>query len=359
MTSGTITASNGQQDATATQSDGDAAEHVLEPALRRLIARSVFQRCHLLDLDDYSASDIRAVLALAAGMRDTLARGARRLPILQGRTLVNLFYENSTRTRVSFELAAKYLCADVVNVTASGSSVAKGESLIDTVRTLQALGAEILVVRHSQSGAPDLIARHIDGVVVNAGDGWHAHPSQALLDLFTLEEQLGSMVGRRVAIVGDILHSRVARSNLWALTTAGAEVVLCGPPTLVPRQLADLVSARPTPDGAPRRVRVEHRIDQALEGADAVMVLRLQRERQAAGLLPSLRGYTAQYGLTARRLALANPGALVLHPGPMNEGVEIDPDVAHGAASVVERQVSNGIAVRMALLALLVQARGT
>jgi aspartate carbamoyltransferase catalytic subunit len=317
---------------------------------------TAFHRRHLLDLDDFSASEIRALLDLAAEMRDALTRPVRRQLILQGRTLVNLFYENSTRTRVSFELAAKHLSADVVNVTASSSSVTKGESLIDTAQTLQALGADIVVMRHSQSGAPDLVARHIDGAVINAGDGWHAHPSQALLDLFTMQEQLGDMAGRRVAIVGDILHSRVARSNLWALTAVGAEVVLCGPPTLLPQQVAELAAARTTPDGRRRRVRVEHRIEQALAGADVVMALRLQRERQAEGLLPSLREYTVRYGLDARRLALASPSALVLHPGPMNEGVEITPEVAHGTASVIERQVTNGLAVRMAILASLVRA---
>jgi aspartate carbamoyltransferase catalytic subunit len=314
-------------------------------------------RRHLLDVDDFSAAELRAVLRLAYDMRDHLAPPTQRLPTLCGRTVVNLFYENSTRTRVSFELAAKHLGADVVNVAASGSSVAKGESLIDTVRTLQALGADVVVMRHGQSGAPDLVARHLDGIVINAGDGWHAHPSQALLDLFTMHERLGDLAGKRVAIIGDILHSRVARSNLWALTALGAEVVLCGPPTLMPPQLAALVAARPTPDGCARRVRIERRIECALEGADVVMALRLQRERQAAGLLASLGEYRAHFGLSAQRMALARRDALVMHPGPMNEGVEIDPDVAHGSASVIERQVSNGVAVRMAILTLLARAR--
>jgi aspartate carbamoyltransferase catalytic subunit len=316
-----------------------------------------FRRRHLLDLDDFSAGEIRALLDAAAGMRAALARPGVRLDQLRGRTLVNLFYENSTRTRVSFELAGKHLGADVVNVTASGSSVAKGESLIDTVRTLRALGADLVVMRHSQSGAPDLVARHTDAAVINAGDGWHAHPSQALLDLFTMEQHLGRMAGRRVAIVGDIQHSRVARSNLWALTAVGAEVVLCGPPTLVPAQLVALATARPTPDGAPRRIRIEHHLEAALPDADVIMVLRLQRERQAAGLLPSLREYATRYGLNARRLALARPGALIMHPGPMNEGVEIAPEVAHGPASLIEQQVTNGVAVRMAILDLLLRAR--
>jgi aspartate carbamoyltransferase catalytic subunit len=328
------------------------------PAVPQPRPAPTWTRRHLLDLDDFTRDELRAVMRTASEMRAALDHGTQRLPVLQGRTLVNLFYENSTRTRVSFELAAKRLGADVVNVTASGSSVAKGESLIDTVRTLQALGAEIVVMRHSQSGAPDLVARSIDGCVVNAGDGWHAHPSQALLDLFTMEERLGDLRGRRVVIVGDILHSRVARSNVWALTTAGAEVVLCGPPTLVPRQLADLAAARRTPEGNLRRVRVEHRLEHALEGADVVMALRLQRERQAGGLLPSLDEYSRLYGLDERRLALANRGALIMHPGPMNEGVEIAPDLAHGERSLVERQVANGLAVRMGVLALLVQTRG-
>ncbi|HYM28430.1 MAG TPA: aspartate carbamoyltransferase catalytic subunit, partial [Steroidobacteraceae bacterium] len=316
-----------------------------------------FTRRHLLDVDEWSAAELRAVLRLAHDMRDHLGPPVRKLPTLRGHTVVNLFYENSTRTRVSFELAAKHLGADVVNVSASGSSVAKGESLVDTVRTLQALGADVVVMRHGQSGAPDLVARHLDGIVINAGDGWHAHPSQALLDAFTMQEALGELAGRRVAIVGDILHSRVARSNLWALTTLGAEVVLCGPPTLVPPSLAALVAARRTPDGQPRCVRIEPCIERALAGADVVMALRLQRERQAAGLLPSLGEYRAHYGLSAERVALARCGALVMHPGPMNEGVEIDPEVAHGAASVIERQVTNGVAVRMAILTLLARAR--
>jgi aspartate carbamoyltransferase catalytic subunit len=328
------------------------------PQAPQPLSAPTWSRRHLLDLDDFSLDELRTVMRMAASMHAALDRGTQRLPALQGRTVVNLFYENSTRTRVSFELAAKRLGAEVVNVTASGSSVAKGESLIDTVRTLQALGAEIVVMRHSQSGAPDLVARHFDGCVVNAGDGWHAHPSQALLDLFTMEERLDDMRGRRVVIVGDILHSRVARSNVWALTAAGAEVVLCGPPTLVPRHLAELAASRRTPEGNVRRVRVEHRLERALEGADVVMALRLQRERQAAGLLPSLDEYTRLYGLDERRLALANRGAVVMHPGPMNEGVEIAPEVAHGERSLVERQVANGLAVRMALLALLVQSRG-
>jgi aspartate carbamoyltransferase catalytic subunit len=316
-------------------------------------------RRHLLDLDDWTPDEMRAILARADEMRALLDNSsAPRLESLRGYVLVNLFYENSTRTRVSFELAGKRLGADLVNITVSASSVAKGESLRDTVRTLEALGARIVVVRSSAAGAPDLIARAIQGSVINAGDGWHAHPSQALLDLYTLERHLGSVVGRRVVILGDILHSRVARSNVWALTAMGAEVTVCGPATLLPPSTATLYASRPTPGtNAPRCVAVEPNVERALAGADAVMVLRLQRERQQVGLLPSLREYTRQYGLSEARLSLAQPDALVLHPGPMNEGVEIDPAVAAGPQSVIEEQVTNGVAVRMALLEALAPAR--
>lgn len=314
-------------------------------------------RQHVLDLDDWTPTEMRVLLDHAAAMRDMLSQPESRLKTLQGRVLVNLFYENSTRTRISFEVAGKKLGADVVNVAASASSVTKGESLRDTVETLQALGAYIVVVRSSQSGAPDIIARTIRGGVINAGDGWHAHPTQALLDLFTLERHLGAVAGKRIVILGDILHSRVARSNVWSLTAAGAEVVLCGPRTLLPPAATDLYTARLTPGtGARRCVTVEPDCARALRDADAVMVLRLQRERQQAGLLPSLREYAQRYGLNEERLKLAKPGALVLHPGPMNEGVEIASVVAHGAASVIEEQVTNGVAVRMAVLEMVAGA---
>lgn len=314
-------------------------------------------RRHVLDLDDWTPDELHALLDRAATMREMLSQPELRLKILQGRVLVNLFYENSTRTRISFEVAGKKLGADVVNVTASASSVTKGESLRDTVETLQALGAHIVVVRSSQSGAPDVIARTIRGGVINAGDGWHAHPTQALLDLFTLKRRLDTVAGKRIVILGDILHSRVARSNVWSLTAAGAEVVLCGPRTLLPPAAADLYAARLTPGtGSNRRVTVEPDCARALRDADAIMVLRLQRERQQAGLLPSLREYARRYGLNEERLKLARPGALVLHPGPMNEGVEIASSVAHGAASVIEEQVTNGVAVRMAVLEMVAES---
>ncbi len=309
---------------------------------------------HLLDVDHLTAADLDTVMRRADEMAVILRhRGARRAS-LQGVGVTILFYEASTRTRVSFEAAAKRLGADVVNVAAASSSVTKGESLVDTVRTLEALGADVLVMRHGRSGAPYLAADAFSGHVVNAGDGWHAHPSQALLDLYTLRASLpgGRIAGRKVVILGDILHSRVARSNVWSLTAAGADVWVCGPATLLPGFEA-WARAMPTD----RRLTVTTDIDGALEGAHAVMALRLQQERMTAGLLPSLTEYTADYGLTTARLRRARPGALVLHPGPMNEGVEIAPDVASGPTSVITDQVANGIAVRMAVLELLAAPR--
>jgi aspartate carbamoyltransferase catalytic subunit len=255
---------------------------------------------------------------------------------------------------VSFEVAAKNLSAEVVNIAAATSSVTKGESLVDTVRTVEALGAQMLVIRHAVSGAPYLAAETFSGSVLNGGDGWHAHPTQALLDLYTLRSRLpggpgASLDGRKIVILGDILHSRVARSNIWTLTAAGADLWLCGPSTLL--RGFDAWAVRGAADG--RRFHVTSSIAEALRDADAVMALRIQKERMAAGLLPSLREYAARYGLTRERLALARPDAVVLHPGPMNEGVEIAPDVAAGTQSLIEEQVRNGVAVRMALLYLL------
>jgi aspartate carbamoyltransferase catalytic subunit len=304
-------------------------------------------RRHILDLDDWEPGEVIQVLDTARVMKEVLARPVRKLPTLRGKTIVTAFYESSTRTRISFEVAAKILGADAVNMTASASSVTKGESLLDTVRTLQAIGADMVVMRHPQSGAPWVVADRLNASIVNGGDGWHAHPTQALLDLFTIRERLGTVAGKRVTILGDVLHSRVARSDIWGLNLLGADVTVCGPPTLLPR---DWVVS---PETLPWRLRVEERIEPALEGADVVMALRLQRERQHSGLIPSVREYCKLYALTTERLALAEPGALVMHPGPMNEGVEISPDVAHGAQSVIEEQVTNGVAVRMALLYLL------
>ena len=313
---------------------------------------SFWHRRHVLDLDDFSAEEIGLVMETADAMKEVLGRQIARVPTLRGTTIVTLFYEASTRTRTSFELAARVLGADVISIAAGASSVQKGESLVDTVLTLQAVGADMLIMRHRYSGAPYLAARHSRFKVVNAGDGWHAHPTQALLDLYTMRSHLGDLRGRKVVIVGDITHSRVARSNMWGLTAVGARVVICGPPTLMPVGL----------NGADRRerdelalppVEIDLNLDRAIEGADVVMALRLQLERQQAGLIPSIREYTRLYQVNAERLARAQPGALVLHPGPVNEGIEISPEVAHGAHSLIEEQVTNGVAVRMAVLYLL------
>jgi aspartate carbamoyltransferase catalytic subunit len=319
---------------------------LLGPGQASLLHPGNRPRRNVLDLDDFSVQEIEWVLNNAREMKDVLQRPIKKVPTLRGKTLVTLFYESSTRTRVGFEVAAKALTADTVSVAASSSSVTKGESLIDTIRTLQALGADFVVMRHHQAGAPYLIAQEVSASVINAGDGWHAHPTQALLDLFTIRERLGRIAGLRVAIVGDILHSRVARSNLWGLTLMGANVVLCGPPTMLP--------ASAFGEGLlPWNVERTYRLEEALEGADVVMVLRMQLERQSGGLFPSLREYARTYGLTEERLAWAKPGAVVMHPGPMNEGVEIDPRVARGPQSVIETQVTNGVAVRMSVLYLL------
>jgi aspartate carbamoyltransferase catalytic subunit len=314
-----------------------------------------WQHRHLLDVDGLSAADLELVMRTTDAMREVLARPIAKVPALRGRQVTILFYEASTRTRVSFEVAAKNLTADVVNIAASTSSVSKGESLVDTVRTVEALGAHMLVMRHSVSGAPYLAAEIFGGSVLNGGDGWHAHPTQALLDLYTMRSHLseGSLAGRKVVILGDLLHSRVARSNIWTLTAAGADLWLCGPATLV-RGFEAWASRGAA---ASRRFHVTTSIDEALRDADVVMALRIQRERMASGLLPSLREYAARYGLTAERLRAAKPDVLVMHPGPMNEGVEIAPDVAAGSHSVITDQVTNGVAVRMALLYLLAGAQ--
>jgi aspartate carbamoyltransferase catalytic subunit len=299
-------------------------------------------RRHVIDLDDFTPTEILEVLETAESMKEVLAREIKQVPTLRGRTVVNMFFEESTRTRISFELAARALSANVVAFTARGSSVEKGESLIDTVRTLQALGADILVIRHNQSGTPYLVAEHFQGAVINAGDGRHAHPTQALLDLFTIRERLGRLEGLKVVIVGDIAHSRVARSNLWGLTLMGAQVTLCAPPTL-------LGPAHYWTATWPQ-VTISYNLDTALEGADVVMALRLQKERQQSGLLPTLREYSYAYAITPERLARLEQHTLIMHPGPMNEGVEIMPEAVTAPNAVIEEQVTNGVAVRMALL---------
>jgi aspartate carbamoyltransferase catalytic subunit len=326
---------------------------------------------HVLDLAAFSLDDYSTVLELAQRFRVMPASGARKLPALQGRLVTTLFFEPSTRTRSSFELAAKRLSADVQSFSPSSSSLSKGESLLDTVRTYVAMGADLLVVRHRCTGVPAALARDLDAsgdrvAVLNGGDGLHSHPSQGLLDLFTLARYFApdaptpeALRGRSIVIVGDILHSRVARSNLWALTACGAEVVLCGPPTLLPEAFSAFVAAPPpgqSIDPVPQRggIRVLRDLDQALSGADAVMTLRLQKERMNQHMLTSLESYHRAYGLTHQRLDAYAPGVPVLHPGPVNRGVEMSGALLDDLQrSLVEQQVTNGIAVRMALLYLM------
>ena len=325
----------------------------------------------MLDLAAFSLEDYTTVLELAQRFRAMPTSGARKLPALQGRLVTTLFFEPSTRTRSSFELAAKRLSADVQTFSPSSSSLSKGESLLDTVRTYVAMGADLLVVRHRCTGVPATLARALDAngdrvAVLNGGDGLHSHPSQGLLDLFTLARHFApeaptpaALRGRRIVIVGDVLHSRVARSNLWALTACGADVVLCGPPTLLPAAFADFVAAPPpgqAQDPVAHRglISLERDLDQALVGADAVMTLRLQQERMHQHLLTSLESYHRQYGLTHQRLERCGPTVPVLHPGPVNRGVELSGALLDDPQrSLVEQQVTNGIPIRMALLYLL------
>ncbi len=320
-------------------------------------------RKHILDLDDFSPEEISAVIESAKGMAEVLGRDIKKVPTLRGRVVVTLFYESSTRTRISFEEAGKVLSADVINMTSSASSVEKGESLLNTGLTLQAMGVDVIVMRHPFSGAPYLLAQHLDRVgVINAGDGIHAHPTQALLDLYTVQDKLGSINGLKVVIVGDVLHSRVARSNIWGFSKMGAKVVICGPATLLPLDLLHRSGegGRRGEDGLPEElasVEVVTDLDRAIQDADVVMALRLQSERQDAGFLPSLREYIRRWQVTDERLAKAKPGALVMHPGPMNEGIEISSSIAHGGNSVIEEQVTNGVAIRMALLYQLCAGR--
>jgi aspartate carbamoyltransferase catalytic subunit len=274
-------------------------------------------------------------------MRSIGQRPIKKVPALRGRMVINLFFEASTRTRFSFETAEKWLSADSLNFAAKGSSVEKGESLLDTARNLQAMSPDLIVIRHGSPGVPHFLARHLKAGVVNAGDGAHEHPTQALLDALTIRQRLNRLDGLRVAICGDIAHSRVVRSNIWLLTKMGAKVVVCGPPTLLPDRIASM------------GVDVTTDFDGALEGADVVMMLRMQLERQGMSLFPSIREYFRLYGLDAKRLKKAKPGAIVMHPGPMNRGVEIASDIADSDRSVILEQVSNGVAVRMAVLYLL------
>jgi aspartate carbamoyltransferase catalytic subunit len=298
-------------------------------------------RKDLLGLEELKAEEIVSVLDTARHMREVLDRPIPKVPSLRGLTAANLFFEASTRTRLSFELAEKRLSADTVNFQTSGSSVSKGETLRDTAANIEAMGIHVVVIRHQASGAPHYLAKVLDAGVINAGDGTHEHPTQGLLDIYTMREHKGRVDGLRVAILGDILHSRVARSNIWGLTKLGAKVTIAGPATMMPAEVEKF------------GVTVAKSVDEAIEGADVVNILRIQLERQRAGLYPSLKEYSRVYGVTRERLRRAKPDVLVMHPGPMNRGVEIAQDVADGEHAVILEQVTNGVAVRMAVLYLL------
>lgn len=304
-----------------------------------------WDRKDLLGLEELSKEELELILTTAESFKEVSTREIKKVPALRGKTVVNLFYEPSTRTRVSFEVAAKRLSADVINIATETSSVKKGETLIDTGRNIEALKADIIVVRHNASGAAAMLARHVNISVVNAGDGWHEHPTQALLDIFTLKEKLGKITGLKVSIVGDISHSRVARSNIWGLTKLGAEVMVCAPSMLIPPAIEQM------------GVSVTSDIDEALKDADAVNVLRMQFERDELAAFPQQLEYFKSFGITQERLAKAKKDIVIMHPGPINRGIEISSEVADGANSVILEQVTNGIAVRMAVLFLVAQAR--
>lgn len=297
---------------------------------------------HLLSIDDLSVDDIAEIFETAADMHGVQRREVKKLPALRGRTVINMFFEDSTRTRSSFEIAGKWLSADVINISAKGSSASKGESLRDTVLTVCAMGVDGLVIRHPASGAARQVSQWVDAVVVNAGDGMHEHPTQALLDAYTLQRRLGSLEGRHVVLVGDLTHSRVFRSNVLCLTKLGARVTVVAPPTLMPSGIAAWSAAA--------GFETSYDLDAVLPHADAVMMLRVQRERMSGGYFPSAREYTVGYGLTRDRLATLKPDAPICHPGPMNRGLEIAADAADAAQSVVLEQVSSGLAVRMSVL---------
>jgi len=299
-------------------------------------------RKDLLTMRELDASEITTLVDTAASLEEIATREIKKVPALRGKTIVNLFYENSTRTRTSFEIAGKWLSADVINFSASGSSAAKGESFIDTAKNIEAMSPDVVVVRHSSSGASEILARQMRCSIVNAGDGCHEHPTQALLDLLTIRERKGHFEGLQVAIVGDIAHSRVARSNIHAMRKLGMTVTVAGPPTLIPPAVGEL------------GVKVSHKLEDAIRDVDVVMMLRLQNERMTGGLIPSLREYSRYWGLTLDKLAKhARPDVLIMHPGPVNRGVELSPEVADGPYSVILDQVAKGVAVRMGVLILL------
>lgn len=303
-----------------------------------------FQHKNILGLEELTAEEITLILDTAESMKEVSERDVKKVPALRGVTVCNLFYEPSTRTRSSFEIAEKRLSADVLNFTLSHSSVTKGETLLDTARNLEAMGASVIVIRHPLSGAPWLLAKELNSSIINAGDGSHEHPSQALLDLFTIREIKGKIKGLKVVIVGDILHSRVARSNMWGLVKLGAEVRVVGPPTLIPTYMQKA------------KVKTFYSLERAIEGADVIIMLRIQMERQESEYFPSLREYSRFYGLTREKLKLAHKDVTVMHPGPINRGIELSSDIADDAGSVILDQVSNGIAVRMAMFYLVASA---
>jgi aspartate carbamoyltransferase catalytic subunit len=302
-----------------------------------------FTRKDLLTIRELSPAEIEHLLDTAATFKEINTRPIKKVPTLRGKTVIHLFYEPSTRTRTSFDIAAKRLSADTYSIATTTSSIVKGETFLDTLKNLDAMQPDVFVIRHSASGAPQRMAQRTSAAVINAGDGMHEHPSQALLDMLTIRDHKGQLAGLTVAIIGDIAHSRVARSNIWGLGKMGAKVICCGPPTLLPLDLDRM------------GVEVSHRLQDVIPRADVLMVLRLQRERQEQGLLPSLREYAIYYGLSNAKLARAKEDVLIMHPGPINRGVEISPEVADGPYSVILEQVTNGVAVRMALLYLLVQ----
>ena len=302
-------------------------------------------RKDLLGIEELSREEINLILQTTSSFKEISTRAIKKVPALRGKTIVNLFFEPSTRTRTSFELAAKRLSADTVSISAATSSVIKGESLIDTARNLESLKVDIIIIRHGTSGAPYVLARHLDASVINAGDGEHEHPTQALLDIYTIKERKGRIKNLQVAIVGDILHSRVARSNIWGLRKMGAEVTVVGPPTLIPPEIEKM------------GVKVSYCLEDVMAELDVINVLRIQRERQQGGMFPSIREYAKLYCITPERLQQAKPDILVMHPGPINRGIEIQGSVADGPYSVILNQVTNGLAVRMAILYLVAGTR--
>lgn len=297
---------------------------------------------HLLGIKDLTKEDIQLILSTAINFKDVLQRPVKKVPSLRDVTIVNLFYENSTRTRISFELAEKRLSADTINFTVSGSSAAKGETLLDTVNNILSMKVDMVVMRHSASGAPHFLAKHIPAAIVNAGDGINEHPTQALLDAYSMQEKFGTLEGLKVAIVGDIMHSRVALSNIYLLKKMGAEVIVCGPPTLIPKYITEALN-----------IRVEYNLKNALQWCDVANVLRIQLERQNQPLFSSLREYNLAYGINKKLLESLGKEITIMHPGPINRGVELDTDVADGPYSIILNQVENGVAVRMAVLYLL------